>query len=480
MRPLLMAAWHGHIVAVRMLIGYGACVTVLNKKHYGILTCAARNGHADCVAFLLQTVETLDKEQGDLQGRTALHHAAAQGHADTVKKLLESGSSLMAKDKGGRTPLHLAAEGGHVAVCELLSSRGDTNSKSLSLSDQGGCTPLHLAVMNKHCEATKALLTLGASAECVNEKGFTPLHLACRLGCRGITETLIQFGAPLNKQAKNGNTPLHEACLSNEMELMELLISKGADLNCVNVRNEAPIHLAAELGRTEACRMLLAAGADLSHQQDTNGSGPRSPMFLAARGSFTAIVDMIIQTARLDYPTKDDDDQAGDGYPCKTKPIINTARRKLLSTGDSSDWTSVDEPLVPSACTLPTTAASSTCNSEDSEHLQKILHKLSHRFLQDGDWRALASHWAFTEDQIKAIEHQYAGPNSYKEHGYRMLTIWLNALPRSAVPSKELCSGLRAIGRDNIAQKVTAKLLKESQKSESRHRDRHLSQCVVI
>lgn len=50
--------------------------------------------------------------------------------------------------------------------------------------------------------------------------------------------------------------------------------------------------------------MLLAAGADLSHQQDTNGSGPRSPMFLAARGSFTAIVDMIIQTARLDYPTK--------------------------------------------------------------------------------------------------------------------------------------------------------------------------------
>lgn len=31
MRPLLMAAWHGHIVAIRMLIGYGACVTVLNK-----------------------------------------------------------------------------------------------------------------------------------------------------------------------------------------------------------------------------------------------------------------------------------------------------------------------------------------------------------------------------------------------------------------------------------------------------------------
>lgn len=67
----------------------------------------------------------------------------------------------------------------------------------------------------------------------------------------------------------------------------------------------------------------------------------------------------------------------------------------------------MDEPLVPSACTLPTTAA--TGNSEDADQLQKILYKLSHKFLQDGDWRALASHWAFTEDQIKAIEHQYSG-----------------------------------------------------------------------
>jgi hypothetical protein len=28
----------------------------------------------------------------------------------------------------------------------------------------------------------------------------------------------------------------------------------------------------------------------------------RTPLYIAARGSFTAIVDMIIKTARLDYP----------------------------------------------------------------------------------------------------------------------------------------------------------------------------------
>lgn len=31
--------------------------------------------------------------------------------------------------------------------------------------------------------------------------------------------------------------------------------------------------------------------------------GGRTPLYIAARGSFTTIVDMIIKTARLDYPT---------------------------------------------------------------------------------------------------------------------------------------------------------------------------------
>lgn len=63
-------------------------------------------------------------------------------------------------------------------------------------------------------------------------------------------------------------------------------------------RLQSPIHIAAETGHTDICKLLLAAGADIEQREQ----GGRTPLYIAARGSFTAIVDMIIKTARLDYP----------------------------------------------------------------------------------------------------------------------------------------------------------------------------------
>lgn len=45
----------------------------------------------------------------------------------------------------------------------------------------------------------------------------------------------------------------------------------------------------------------------------------------------------------------------------------------------------------------------------ESERLKEILYKLAYKRLGPGEWKKLAQHWAFTDDQIKAIEHQYNG-----------------------------------------------------------------------
>jgi hypothetical protein len=37
---------------------------------------------------------------------------------------------------------------------------------------------------------------------------------------------------------------------------------------------------------------------------------------------------------------------------------------------------------------------------------------LAYKQLAPGDWKKLASHWAFTPEQIKAIEHQYTGKSA--------------------------------------------------------------------
>lgn len=58
------------------------------------------------------------------------------------------------------------------------------------------------------------------------------------------------------------------------------------------------MHISAEMGHTDVCKLLLAAGANIEQREQSG----KTPLYVAARGSFTAIVDMIIKTARLDYP----------------------------------------------------------------------------------------------------------------------------------------------------------------------------------
>ena len=46
---------------------------------------------------------------GDRTGKTALHHAAYNGHVEMVSLLLLKGASVKARDRCERTPLHYAA-----------------------------------------------------------------------------------------------------------------------------------------------------------------------------------------------------------------------------------------------------------------------------------------------------------------------------------------------------------------------------------
>lgn len=56
----------------------------------------------------------------DMHGRTALHHAAAQGHADVIDELWPRGCKFDAVDVRGWTALHYAAHAGHTEVVGKL------------------------------------------------------------------------------------------------------------------------------------------------------------------------------------------------------------------------------------------------------------------------------------------------------------------------------------------------------------------------
>ncbi len=72
---------------------------------------------------------------------TPLHEAAAMGHLEVARLLLERGADVNAKNKHGFTPLHFAAGIGHTDVAKLLLEHGaDVNAK-----DEHGRTPADIA-----------------------------------------------------------------------------------------------------------------------------------------------------------------------------------------------------------------------------------------------------------------------------------------------------------------------------------------------
>ena len=57
---------------------------------------------------------------GDYDGRTPLHLAASEGHADVVSTFIALGVPLAPKDRWGNTPLDDARRGGYLAIVTML------------------------------------------------------------------------------------------------------------------------------------------------------------------------------------------------------------------------------------------------------------------------------------------------------------------------------------------------------------------------
>ncbi|KAK0180405.1 hypothetical protein PV327_006049 [Microctonus hyperodae] len=424
MRPLLMAAWYGHLDAVKMLITAGAEVSAISKKNYTLLMCAAR-GSRLVIEYLTMIVKSLNGEAIDSDGATALHHAAISGHPDVITALsIIPEIKLDATDKKGQTPLHCACFEGHADCAQVLIDLGaNLNSRAIY-----GNSPLHVATCMRYTDIARTLLKAGADTQTVNDAGLTALHVAASQGCKGILESILQYSNKIiNKQCHAGNTPLHLACQNNEVETVEILIKHGADLNCLNAKLQMPIHIAAEMGHTDICKLLLASGANIEQRE----KGGQTPLYIAARGSFTAIVDMIIKTARLEYPPNEKNN-VEELLPVKKWPQAHGSSKNSIR-----------------------------CHSTISDELHSILMRLAHKQLDKSDWKKLAQHWAFTHDQIQAIEHQYTGPSSYKEHGYRLLMIWTSNLSADIVIVRELYDALCAIDKKNVADAIRTQLEKD-------------------
>ncbi|XP_012071619.1 E3 ubiquitin-protein ligase XBAT32 isoform X2 [Jatropha curcas] len=186
---------------------------------------ACQHGHWEVVLILMLFKANIHRSDY-LNGGTALHLAALNGHTRCVRLLLADYIpsipdcwNILRERSNDSEPV---SEFDECALHEVINRTAD-----------GGMTALHMAALNGHVETVQLLLDLGASASEVTVEDGTTIDL---------------IGA--------GSTALHYAACGGNAQCCQILIARGASLTAENANGWTPLMVARSWRRNELEEML--------------------------------------------------------------------------------------------------------------------------------------------------------------------------------------------------------------------------------
>ena len=196
------------------------------------------------IGLSLKTLDSLGVQPGGTAQTTAATpnmDAAEAEELQRLKRLFKDSPDLLAtkKSESESTPLYIAAAMGHLEVIRFLLDQGIP----VDSLDKGG-SALYTAAWNGRASAVKLLLERGAKVDAINYGNDTALCNASAKGFQSVAELLINAGANVNAHGIDQITPLHNAALIGSLPLAKLLISKGADVNARQRDGSTPLMLA--------------------------------------------------------------------------------------------------------------------------------------------------------------------------------------------------------------------------------------------
>ena len=325
---------------------------------------AAASNLESIVVALLDSDTSLEAK--DARGSTALHDAARRGHKKIVGVLLDAGADANARTYAQATPLERAGAGGHAEVVKLLLGNGaDVNLKT---GDSGSA--LQSAAMEGRWVTVKLLLDNGANIHAQGGHFGNALQAAAWSGSKAVVELLLDSGADIHAQGGYFGNALQAAAYRGSEAIVKLLLDRGANIHAQGGELGNALQAAAASRGSEAVvELLLDRGADIHAQGGHYGNALQAA---AAWGGSEAIVELLLdrgadinaqggyygnalQTAAYTGNRADVELLLDRGADINKKDpqgrlVVQLAMRGneasivdyLLSLGASSDWTSTD------------------------------------------------------------------------------------------------------------------------------------------
>jgi ankyrin repeat protein len=236
----------GSLIILRCLFARGAFIPEINQNEEDILMDAASKGHADIVEFLI-TEGNMQNNAKDLQGMTALHRAALFGNTETIKILLEYGTSpdtltnLIRDDVlenifGDKlNEFGITKEGKNISPLMIATARQNYGDVKLLLDHQakvdiGGVPPLLIAIKNNDAQMIEILSRAGAYSDhhpVLNEDGVIEYAIKNNISIECLECLLNENSGKINLTSQQILILLINSITKNRTDYLAVLLAAG-------------------------------------------------------------------------------------------------------------------------------------------------------------------------------------------------------------------------------------------------------------
>jgi ankyrin repeat protein len=191
----------------------------------------------------------------------SLIEAASRGDVPAIRKLLDAGANVNARDARGRNAILAATHANQVEAARILIQRGaDVNAQD-DIRDS--------AFLYAGAEGRTEIVRLAlpsADLKLTNRYGGTALIPACHHGYVETVRVLLGSAIDVNHVNNLGWTALLEAVILGDgstryVDIIRLLIARKADVNLADRDGVTPLAHATKRGQRNVSAVLRAAGA---------------------------------------------------------------------------------------------------------------------------------------------------------------------------------------------------------------------------